>query len=43
MKQGMKRAIKLIAKQMLKDNQPIELISKYTGLTPEEIKKLKKV
>lgn len=30
-----------IAKNMLKDNEPIEKIIKYTGLTKEEIEKLK--
>ena len=30
-----------IAKEMIADNEPIEKIVKYTGLTPEQIKKLK--
>ena len=30
-----------IAKNMLKDNLPVETIVKYTGLSKEEIEKLK--
>ncbi len=35
------RAIKKIAKEMKRDNEPIEKIVKYTGLTPQEIEKIK--
>ena len=31
-----------IAKEMLKENEPIEKIMRYTGLTKEEIEKLMK-
>jgi predicted transposase/invertase (TIGR01784 family) len=32
-----------IAKSMLKDNLPIEMIKKYSGLSKEEIEKLSKI
>ena len=49
MKEGIKEGIKEgqystrleTARNMKKDNMPVELISKYTGLTPEEIEKIK--
>ncbi|MFP4363176.1 MAG: Rpn family recombination-promoting nuclease/putative transposase [Spirochaetia bacterium] len=40
-KQGIERKAKDAAKRMLEDNMSIELIVKYTGLTVEEIEKLK--
>ena len=38
---GTKRSILETAKNMLKDNLDIEMISKYTGLSEEEINNLK--
>ncbi len=40
-KDGIKVGIKETAKNMLKDNISIDNISKYTGLTKEEIENLK--
>ena len=40
-KEGWDQRTLEIAKQMLKDNIPIEQISKYTDLTEEQIEKLK--
>ena len=42
MKDGEEKGKKEIAKNMLKENMPIEVISKLTGLSQEEIKRLKK-
>ena len=39
-KQGIEQKAIEIAKSMLKDNMPVETISKYTGLSLEEIKEL---
>ena len=41
MKDGAEKGKKEIAKNMLKENMPIEVISKLTGLLQEEIEKLK--
>lgn len=41
MKDGEEKGKKEIAKNMLKENMPIEVISKLTGLLQEEIEKLK--
>ena len=41
MKDGEEKGKKEIAKNMLKENMPIEVISKLTGLSQEEIEKLK--
>ena len=41
LKNGEKDAKIKIAKQMLKDKLDIEIISNYTGLTKEEIEKIK--
>jgi len=41
LKEGEKKAKIEMAKGMLKDNMPIEMIEKYTSLTKEEIKSLK--
>ena len=41
MKEGLKEKSIDIAKNMLKDSLDIEIIMKYTGLSKEEIKKLK--
>ena len=40
-KKGAKEKQIEIAKKMLKDNVPIEIIAKFTDLTEEEIKKIK--
>ncbi|MCI8961647.1 MAG: Rpn family recombination-promoting nuclease/putative transposase, partial [Clostridia bacterium] len=39
--QGIQQGMEEIAKRMLKDNLDIEFIMQYTGLTKEEIEKLK--
>ena len=39
--QGIQQSMEEIAKRMLKDNLDIEFIMQYTGLTKEEIEKLK--
>ena len=39
---GEKKAKIEIAKSMLKDNLPIEMIKKYSGLSKEEIERIKK-
>ena len=39
--QGIEEGKKETAKNMLKDGMPLEMISKYTGLSIEEIEKLK--
>ena len=41
-KEGYKDATIQIAKQMLKDNIPIENIIKYTGLSQKEVENLMK-
>lgn len=41
MKEGLKEKSIDIAKNMLKDSLDIEIIMKYTGLSKEEIEKLK--
>jgi predicted transposase/invertase (TIGR01784 family) len=39
---GMEKGIKKTAKALLKENMPLKKISEITGLSPEEIAKLKK-
>ncbi|UCH96577.1 MAG: DNA repair protein, partial [Candidatus Aminicenantes bacterium] len=41
-KRGIEKKAKETAKRMLEDGLPIDTISKYTGLTADEIKKLQK-
>ena len=41
MNNGAKEKSKEIAKEMLKEKMPIEMIMKFTKLTREEIEKLK--
>jgi len=40
LKEGIQKGIKKVALQMLEDNEPIEKIMKFTGLTKEQILKL---
>ncbi|MDO9535168.1 MAG: transposase, partial [Bacillota bacterium] len=40
-KQGMEKGMEKVAKQMLSEGEDIEKIMKYTGLSREEIEKLK--
>jgi hypothetical protein len=37
---GIEKGIEKVAVEMLKDNEPIEKIIKFTGLSPQEIEKL---
>ena len=41
-KEGKIQGLKLVAKEMLKNNEDIELIKKYTGLSSNEIEKISK-
>ncbi|NER06216.1 MAG: hypothetical protein F6K17_28360, partial [Okeania sp. SIO3C4] len=40
MEKGLAEGLKKVALQMLKDGEPVEKISKFTGLTAEQITKL---
>jgi hypothetical protein len=42
MEKGMEKGIEKVAKQMLNENEPIDKIIKFTGLTKDQILKLKK-
>ncbi len=39
-KKGMKKEAEQIARRMLADNEPIEKIVKYSGLTEEQVRAL---
>ncbi len=41
MEKGIEKGIEKVAKDMLKDNLSITMIMKYTGLSREEIEKLR--
>ena len=40
--EGMEKGIEKVAVEMIKDNEPIEKIIKFTGLSKQEIETLKK-
>jgi predicted transposase/invertase (TIGR01784 family) len=40
-KKGMEKGIERIAINMLKDNEPLDKISRFTGLSQDEIAKIK--
>ena len=42
-REGKILGLKSVAKEMLKNNEDIELIKKYTGLSNEELEKIKTV
>ena len=40
MEKGMEKGVEKVAREMLRDNVPIETITKYSGLTEEQVRAL---
>ena len=40
MEKGMEKGVEKVAREMLKDNVPIETIAKYSGLTEDQVRAL---
>ena len=40
LEKGMEKGVEKVAREMLKDNVPIETIAKYSGLTEEQVRAL---